>query len=269
MLHFKNPYSSTCPMARKKRINLILSGGGYKGYAHLGVIKALEEAGYTINRIAGCSAGAIIGAMYASTKDIDSVIDFLTNTDFYRLTDISFSKTGLMKGEKIIEHIRSFIGVRTFEELKIPLVVNATDLDAGEEVIFRKGDLMSAIRASSAYPGVFTPKRIGGRLLMDGGIVNPVPISLLRPTLPTVVSDVMFTTPKPKNYVLPTILKQSIEILQKSLIRNKLRTSPHKYVHIRPDTSKWDIFTLKSDAKIIAKGEEATKKSLNKIARMF
>ncbi len=257
-------------MKQKKQINLVLSGGGYKGYAHIGVIKELEKNGYEIKRIAGCSAGAIIGAMYAATKNIRQVEEYLLKANLYKLTDITISKRGLIKGEKIIKYIEEFLKIKTFKELKIPLVVNATDIRTGKEIIIRKGNLLKAIRASSAYPGVFTPEEYKGKLLLDGGIINPVPVSLLKPTRPTIISDVLITTPKLKEISLGKIMRQSLELLQQALIKKQLETISHQYVHIKPNTAGWDVFSIRADPKkIILEGEKATKKKIREIEKLF
>lgn len=165
-----------------KSIRLVLGSGGARGLAHIGVIRWLTEHGYSIRSIAGSSMGALVGGIYAAGKlDVyANWVSALERMDVARLLDPSFGRTGLFKGERIMDVLRDLIGDRTIEELPVSFTAVATDLDSGKEVWLRKGKLFDAIRASMATPLIFTPFTHGGRRLLDGGLVNPVPIA---PTL--------------------------------------------------------------------------------------
>ena len=173
-----------------KTISLVLGSGGARGMSHIGVIRCLEEHGYTIRYISGTSIGALVGGIYAAGK-LDEYANWvleLDRTDIIRLLDWSFSHGALFKGDKIIDVLEKLIGNRNIEELPIGFTAVATDLDGEREVWFNSGPLFNAIRASIAVPMVFEPVRHMGRLLVDGGLVNPIPIA---PVL-NIQSDLIF-----------------------------------------------------------------------------
>ncbi len=167
---------------RPKSISLVLGSGGARGHAHIGVIRAIEERGLEIGNIAGTSMGAVIGGIYAA-DELDTYVDWayrLQRSDVVKLLDLSFSRLSLFKGERIITVLKELVGDRQIEELDRGFTAVATDVDDQREVWLTRGSLFAAIRASTAVPGVFSPVRHEGRLLVDGGIVNPIPIA---PTL--------------------------------------------------------------------------------------
>lgn len=162
-----------------RHLSLVLGSGGARGVAHIGVIDALNERGFHIDSIVGCSMGALIGGVYAMGK-LDVYRDWvcaLERVDVLRLLDLSFGSTGLIRGEKIIEVLRDSIGDTNIEDLPLKYTAVATDLDAQKEVWIDHGPLFEAIRASIAVPTVFTPHRRNGRTLVDGGLLNPVPVA--------------------------------------------------------------------------------------------
>jgi NTE family protein len=166
---------------RKPTVALALGAGGAKGLAHIGVIREIEAQGYEIVAIAGSSMGALIGGIHAMGK-LDVYSDWvcaLAKLDVLRLVDWTFSGGGLIKGEKIIETLRALVGDTLIEELPLAFTAVATDLDRGREVWLGRGSLFDAIRASIAIPTVFRPHTIGGRRLIDGALLNPVPVTPL------------------------------------------------------------------------------------------
>jgi len=163
-------------------VSLVLGSGGARGLAHIGVIQWLTENGYTIRSIAGSSIGALVGGIYAANK-LEIYAEWvlaLERMHVLRLLDPALGRPGLFKGERIISVLRELIGACEIEELPIAFTAVATDLDSGQEVWLRSGKLFDAIRASIATPLVFTPVKHGDRTLLDGSVVNPVPIA---PTL--------------------------------------------------------------------------------------
>jgi NTE family protein len=165
-----------------KTVSLVLGGGGARGLAHIGAIRWLTENGYTIRSIAGSSMGALVGGIYAAGKleDYAKWVLALERMDVIRLLDLSFDRAGLFKGERIIGVLRELLGDHVIEELPISFTAVATDLESGKEVWLRDGKLFDAIRASIATPLVFTPFVRRGRKLLDGCLINPIPIA---PTL--------------------------------------------------------------------------------------
>lgn len=168
--------------ARRNTIALSLGGGGARGYAHIGVIRQLEKQHYKITAIAGTSMGAVIGGLYAAGKldEFEAWAKKLTRLDVLGLMDFSIGKAGAIKAERIFAVIENLLGDTRIEDLPIPFTAVASDLLKNTEVLFRSGPLTLALRASVAIPGVITPVMIDGRLLADGGIVNPVPVSPLK-----------------------------------------------------------------------------------------
>lgn len=169
-------------MATKKTVSLALGSGGARGLAHIGAINWLNEHGYQIHSIAGSSMGALVGGIYAIGK-LDVYAEWvkaLKRTDVIRLLDFAYSRTGLFSGDRIMQKLEDMLGDARIEDLSISFTAVATDLDNGREVWINKGSLFDAIRASIAIPSVFTPVKYHGRTLVDGGVLNPVPIA---PTL--------------------------------------------------------------------------------------
>lgn len=167
--------------ARRPTVALALGAGGAKGLVHIGAIEEIERQGYAINAIAGSSMGALIGGVYAMGK-LDVYRDWvctLAKLDVLRLVDWSFSGGGLIKGEKIIRTLRTLIGDTRIEDLPLAYTAVATDLDREREVWLNRGGLFDAIRASIAIPTVFRPHVIDGRRLLDGALLNPVPVTPL------------------------------------------------------------------------------------------
>jgi NTE family protein len=162
-------------------VSLALGGGGARGLAHIGVIRWLTENGYIIRSIAGSSMGALVGGIYATSK-LDVYAEWvlaIERMDVVRLLDPAFSRAGLFKGERIIGVLRNLIGDCAIEDLPISFTAVATNLLSGEEVWLREGKLFDAIRASIATPLIFTPFKYGARILLDGALVNPLPIAAI------------------------------------------------------------------------------------------
>jgi len=168
---------------KPKKIGLALGGGGAKGLAHIGIIKTLKNAGIPIDFIAGTSMGALVGAWYAATGDIEFLENLFLKTKRSRILPIKeiFRKTGsLFGGESVAKFLGPHFKNLSFDDCKIPFRAVATDVKSGEAVVFKSGKLIDAVRASVAIPVIFSPVEVGGRLFMDGGLVNPVPADIAR-----------------------------------------------------------------------------------------
>jgi NTE family protein len=165
-----------------KDVALALSSGGARGLAHIGAIEELESNGYHITSIAGCSMGALIGGVYAAGK-LEEFREWMKAIDrkkMLELTDFSFSINHLVKGNRIIEAIMDFVPDIAIEELPIPYCAVATDLKAGREVVIDKGSLFEAIRASISLPSFYEPIQRDGMILIDGGVINPIPLNRVK-----------------------------------------------------------------------------------------
>lgn len=169
-------------VSKKTEISLVLGSGAARGMAHIGVIRCLEDQGYKIKYISGSSIGALIGGIYAAGElnVYTEWVSALKRRNIIRLLDVSFNKKSIFKGEKIIEVLNEMIGDHNIEDLPIGFTAVATDLIKQKEVWLSKGPLFDAIAASIAVPMIFSPFKSNGRILVDGGIINPIPIA---PTL--------------------------------------------------------------------------------------
>ena len=162
-----------------KDVALVLSSGGPRGFAYIGAIEEIESRGYNITSIAGTSIGSLIGGMYAAGKlpEVKEFLFSLNGWKVFSLMDISISRNHLVKGDKVIEALQEIVPDVNIEDLRLPYKAIATDLLTGEEIIFDKGDLFHAIRASISIPSLFRPVKMGMRTLIDGGIANTMPLN--------------------------------------------------------------------------------------------
>jgi len=167
------------------KLGLVLGSGAARGLAHIGVLKALAEENIVIDVIAGSSIGALVGACFAREAKITELEELVLRTDWKRLLRLSdpnlaFMLKGFIHGKKVKELLKTIIGDVEFKDLKIPLAVVATDINTGEEVIIKEGSVVEAVRASISIPAIFMPVKIKNRFLMDGGIINPVPVNVAK-----------------------------------------------------------------------------------------
>lgn len=190
--------------SQRKSVSLVLGSGGARGLAHIGVIKWLEKNGYVIRSIAGSSMGALIGGIYASGKlDIyEKWVRALRKRDVMFLLDFAYSRAGLFSGDRIIKKLRDMLGDTRIEDLPISYTAVATDLNAGREVWLTRGSVFDAIRASMAIPTVFTPVKYQGHLLVDGGLINPVPVA---PTLKDITDITVTVSLSGKQETIPEV----------------------------------------------------------------
>ncbi|GAB3960695.1 patatin-like phospholipase family protein [Spirosoma harenae] len=161
------------------KIGLVLSGGGARGIAHLGVIKALQEMGIRFDQIAGTSAGAITGALIAQGYSPDESLKIIESSAFVRHIRPAWNRMGLLRLDTIVDIYKKYIPHDTFEELQIPLHVVAVDLNAGEQVVFDQGELIRPVLASCCLPGIFEPMLINKRQFVDGGVLNNLPVDVI------------------------------------------------------------------------------------------
>ncbi len=166
----------------KKRVALVLSSGSARGFVHIGAIEALERAGYEITSVAGTSMGALIGGMYAAGK-LAEIKDWLVSLDrkkVFQLVDFSFSLNHVVKGRRVMDAIAEIVPDTDISQLPIPFCAVAVDVQHGEEIDFREGSLLKAVRASISLPSILRPLHTDGRILIDGGAVNPIPLNRVK-----------------------------------------------------------------------------------------
>jgi NTE family protein len=168
---------------KTKKVGLALGGGYARGLAHIGVLEVLEREGIPIDLIAGTSAGALVGALYASERDATLIKKQVGQMDWIGLTsliDLTIHRSGFLAGKKVSSLLKRLMGDVRFEDLSIPLTCVATDIITGDEVVLSQGPVLEAVRASISIPVIFTVVKSQGRYLVDGGLVNPVPVSVAR-----------------------------------------------------------------------------------------
>ena len=279
-----------------KKIAVALGGGGAKGGSHIGVLRRLEEEGYEIAAIAGTSIGGFIGAIYAAGYSPDEIEAILSEVDQSKIYEIGrHSKPSLLGLGKISRWLDKTLGEKTFAEARIPCALTASDLNCNCEVTLKTGALKNAILATIAIPGVFPPYTMGERYLVDGGVLNPVPVSVARmlaPKLPVVA--VSLSTPLSPNSsfhlpvsfpsVVPSkiarqitqlklsqamnIFIQSIDLGSRAMTEFRLKNEPPD-VLIRPNVEgigMLDQIIVKDVARL---GEEATELILPELARVM
>ena len=246
-------------MDKKKNIALVLSTGGARGIAHIGVIEELERQGYHITSIAGCSMGALIGAAYATGRlqACKEALLLLNKPSLLKLMDITVSRSGFLKGNKLMRRIAEIIPDVRIEELKIPFTAVATDLQTEQEVVFRKGKLLDAVRASISLPNLFQPFKWNGSFLVDGGLSAPLPLEYVhREADDLLVASVAYSLHsndkpfllKPDRYFF---MSQPTTILvQKNISHTIARFHPDMV--IRSETRPFTIFQFDKGKELIA-----------------
>ncbi len=278
------------------RISLVLGSGGARGYAHIGVIEELENAGLEIVSVCGSSMGALVGGLYAAgaLEDYKKWVLDLDPLDVASLLDISFEGGGLIKGEKVFRRLEEMMGRRRIEELEVRYTAVATDIAHSKEVWFQEGDLLTAIRASIAIPSVFTPVEYKGMVLVDGGVLNPLPVAPVMSDHTDIIIavNVYGDVPKPqieegkeergrmerikealrskvgeylqREYSMLEIAKRSFDVMQNTLVRYRLAGYPPDHlIEISKDVC--DTFDFHKAPEVIEVGRIAAKEALGRI----
>lgn len=270
-------------MFNKKRIGLALGGGGARGLAHIGVLKVLEKENIRIDMIAGTSMGAIIGALYSAEPNIKKIEKEVLDEKISSLLDYTISSKGIIKGKKIEEFLQKKLGNLEFKDLRIPLHVTAYDIENNQEIIFSRGNVAKAVRASISIPGIFPPVENQGKILVDGGIKDPIPSEILKEkkVKNIIASNVNYiskkkplidqqaTLEKTRNH-LPNILKISSKALQivGSEISKADVKKPGIDLVININLENVGLLDFKDPKKIIQEGEKTAKKLIKEIKKL-
>jgi NTE family protein len=243
------------------RIALVLGGGAAKGFAHIGVIKALEAQGIQPEIIVGTSAGSLVGVLYAAGNDGFALQRIALDLNESMFSDYALPDRGFLKGEALQQFVNKVVQNRPLERLNRTVAVMATDLQSGDAVAFQRGDTGMAVRASSAVPGVFQPVRINGRDYVDGGLVSPVPVKFARRLGADIViaSDISAKPSlRPVEGTLD-ILLQTFTIMGNALAGEELTAAD---VVIKPDISKLSSTDFQSRHLAILEGEQAAQAAI-------
>jgi len=240
----------------KPIIGLVLGGGAAKGFAHIGVIKALEAQGIVPDLVIGSSAGALVGALYAAGKSGFELQALAIPFNEFEVSDWVLPDRGLIKGDALAKFVNTAVGERPLEKLPKKFAAVATDLASGEPVVFRTGDTGTAVRASSSVPGIFQPVRIRGREYVDGGLSSPVPVRFARQMGATFVIAVDISD-KPANGKISStfdILMQAVTIMGQTITRLEL---PLADVVIRPNVAQLNVVDFATRHNAVLEGEKA------------
>lgn len=266
-----------------KKIGLVLSGGGAKGYAHIALLKLLDELEIKPNIVAGTSMGAIIGAAYCIGLTGIEIEEAIKGFDILKYTDITIPKKGLIKGDKLLSFFREFYDNKKFEDLKIPILINAVDLNTGGEIIFSGGDLSLAVRASMSIPGIIQPIEMDGHTLIDGGVTNNIPIGLIKDQCDIIItSNVNYPYKSNPTYIkaeqkesddknIPNVIKtllKTIYILETN--KKTIEYARHASdIFITPKLKEYNLMDFSKANDIIRIGEEEVVKYKNKIKSLI
>ena len=259
--------SAAAETKRVPAIGLALGGGFARGIAHVGVLKVLEEEGIPVRVIAGTSVGALIGAAYCSGVTIAELEEVAYKVRFTTFARWTLSRYGFATNDRMVSFLTRTLKVQTFEELRIPLGVTATDFNTGEGMVFTSGSIIDPVRASCAYPGMFLPVEIRGRWLVDGMLSNPVPTRPLRAmgaerVLAVQLKGQWSKTTAPRH--LFDVIGQSFAIAQ-DMMSSVWRSAAD--LVIEPDVAGFDYDDFKRAAELIRVGELAMRRALPEVRK--
>lgn len=258
------PPAAPPPLPRPPRIGLALGGGAARGFAHIGVIQVLEEAGIKPQLVVGTSAGSLVAALYATGRSGAELGMLALGMDESALTDWSFPGRGVIRGEALARYVREQTGGISIEKMKLPLGIVATDLDSGQPILFQRGDPGVAVRASSAVPAVFQPVKIGDREYVDGGLVSPVPVRFARQMGAELVLAIDISSP-PEGQATGDAMRmllQTFAIMGKSINTLELRDAD---VVFRPRLAGVGSADFASRQRAIVAGREAAQAGLTEL----
>lgn len=278
-----------------KEISVALGGGGIRGIAHIGVLRALEKNGFRIKAVTGTSAGGLVGAVYACGFSPDEIEEILASVDQSHFFTLAINNSpGLLTLEGLTGMLSPFIGDKTFENLKIPFACTAVDLDSAQEIVIDSGRVLDAALATAAFPGVFPPVKLGHFNLVDGGVLDPVPVALARwlaPELPVIAVclspepaqwgqlppfAMLSSVPLPHRLVEQVsrlkltqtfqVFTRSMDVVSRSLTELRLQIDKPEVI-IRPDLAEFGLLDSVKPQILIELGEKSVQKALPFIKR--
>lgn len=243
------------------KIGLALGSGGARGFAHVGVIKVLKEANIPIHCIAGSSMGALVGAFYGAGYTPEQMAKMALHFQRKYYLDFTVPKMGFFTGDKIKQLISILTKGKNIEDLNLGLRIVATDLLKGEKVVFNEGDISTAVRASISIPGIFVPEEVNGRLLVDGAVIDRVPVSeVIKMNADIVIAvDVSHFEIEPQINSIFDVIMQSMYIMEREMIRFREIESD---IMIKPMINHYSSTAFKNIDKIIQHGEDAAREIL-------
>ena len=253
---------------REKKIGLALGGGAARGLAHIGVLKVLEEEGIKAHFVAGTSAGSLIGSLYCAGVRWEQIKKVAQEIDWRNLVSPTWPALGLVKSTRLEKTVDRIVGKKTFEQLSIPFRAVAVDIESGDVVVMDSGSVAKAVRASCSIPGIFEPTEFHGRLLVDGGLVNNLPVDVVKAMGAEVVIGVDLNTDRlvhkrPENIV--EVFYRSLNIL---ISINSSRTRDFADVMVTPRLEGFSYHDLGRLDQLIDEGQRAMREQLEMLIRL-
>lgn len=253
----------------RPRVGLVLSSGVARGMAHIGVLQVLQEERIPIDVIVGSSAGAIIGAVYAAGTDLCWAERLAKNLVWDHILEVGLPRLGFSRGERFLQLLRLVTKDKTFADLNVAFAAVAVDIERGEEVVLTEGPLAEAVLASASIPGVFSPRRIGERLLVDGSILARVPVATARALGADVVIAVDVSAEESyvrvKNFI--DVVMRSIDVMMQEIARHRLQAPAE--VYLQPDLTGIDSHNLSAAPEAIEAGRKATREAIGTIRALL
>ncbi len=264
----------TVPAAKERKglpkVALVLGGGAARGFAHVGVIRLLEQEKIPINMIVGTSVGSLIGALYASDPNSFNLewLSFSIEKDDLFDYSVIYSKMGPVQGDRLEKFIQTKVKAKTLEQMKIPFYAVATDLNAGNTWVFEKGSVAKAVRASCSIPGIFQPLEIGGRMYVDGGVTDNLPVDVARARGADIIIavNIQKNIRNPHINSLVDVILQSIDIMGRELVIYKSRGYD---VLIEPNVGDVAMTDFTQKKRLMDAGMQAAKQALPKIRKLM
>lgn len=255
-----------------KKVGLVLGGGAARGLAHIGVIDALEQGGIPIDMIAGTSVGAIVGAFYAHTRDValmkDMAVELGNRRMHYIFSDVTFPRTGVIRLERVEKFLKAVIGEVEFRDLQLPFACVAVDIDREQEVVLDSGSVWDAVRASASVPIIVTLKKVDGRNLVDGGLLNPLPVSIVRRMGADLVIAVNVVSPRPshpkRSPGMFTLMMKTLSIVGRSSLITGLTAAD---IVVQPEMDGIEFTDFQRAADCFGAGRKAAQELMPEIKR--
>lgn len=253
---------------KKPKLGLALGSGGARGFAHIGVLKVFDAHGIEFDMLAGSSMGSLIAAVYANGIEPQMMQKLALNLKRKHWLDLTVPNLGFISGEKIKQLIRLLTHGKKIEDLAKTLAIVATDIETGERVVFREGPVDQAVRASISIPGIFVPERVGDRLLVDGGVIDRVPITVIREMGADIVVavDVAQFDTRMKVSSIFDVIAQTIDVMEREILRHRMLSAD---LVIRPDVGHYSSIAYSGIEEIIAEGERTAHEHVERIKELI
>ncbi|AGB41375.1 putative esterase of the alpha-beta hydrolase superfamily [Halobacteroides halobius DSM 5150] len=251
------------------KIGLALGAGSARGIAHIGVLKALQEEGIAIDYLAGASIGSVVGGFYAAGSDLHMLERLAIHLEWDHFTDITVSKQGLVAGNKVKEFFQLLTKGKTFADLNLPFSAVAADIEKGEEVVIKEGLVADALRASMSIPGIYIPYELEGKKLVDGAVLNRVPVSAVKEEGADIAIGVEVSYNLVRSYNVNTIfdvIMSSIDIMQQEIAQHK---NVEADILIVPEVGHIASTDLSQAQECIQLGYQAAKEKIPEIKRLI